>query len=93
MSTSSTIDALLALMATPGGFIFILGSILTLITRSKYIPIEIVNRCRLLCEAVEKYYNKKLGLEMKAFTPGLETPFSVNPEQGPFQCTGEGKLY
>lgn len=93
VSTSSTIGALLALMATPGGFIFVLGPILTLITRSEYVPIETINRCQLLCEAVEKYYNKKLELEMKSFTPGLETPFSVNSEQGPFQCTGEGKLY
>lgn len=93
VSTSSTIGALLALMATPGGFIFVLGPILTLIIRSEYIPIETVNRCRVLCEAVEKYYNKKLELEMKSFTPGLETPFNFNSEQGPFQCTGEGKLY
>lgn len=92
VSTSSTIGALLALIATPGGFIFVLGPILTLIIRSEYLPIETVNRCRLLCEAVEQYYNKKLELEMKSFTPGLETPFSVNSEQGPFQCTGEGKL-
>nr|YP_009029079.1 hypothetical protein [Cylindrotheca closterium]AGH28615.1 hypothetical protein [Cylindrotheca closterium] len=92
-SSSYTIGALLALMATPGGFIFVLGPILTLIIRSEYVPIETVNRCRLLCEAIEKYYNKKLELEMKSFTPGLETPFNVNSEQGPFQCTGEGKLY
>ena len=93
VSTSSTIGALLALIATPGGFIFVLGPILTLAIRSEYTSIETINKCRLLCEAVEKYYNKKLELEMKSFTPELETPFSVNSEQGPFKCTGEGKLY
>ena len=93
VSTSSTIGALIALMATPGGFIFVLGPILTLIARSEYISTENINTCRLLCEAAEKYYNKKLELEMKEFTPELETPFNVNPKQGPFKCTGEGKLY
>lgn len=93
VSTSSTIGALLGLMVAPDGFIFLLGPILTLISRSKYVSSETLNRCRLLCEAVEQYYNKKLETEMKSFTTGLETPFSANSEQGPFQCTSGGKLY
>ena len=32
-------------------------------------------------------------MEMKSFTQEMVTPFKVDPEQGPFQCTDEGKLY
>lgn len=93
VSTSSTIGALLALLAAPGGFLFVLAPILTLISRYEYVSIETINRCQLLCEAAKEYHNKKLAIEMESFVREMETSVNISPDQGPFQCTGEGKLY
>ena len=93
VTTSSTAGALLALLSAAGGFIFVLAPLLTLISRYEFISSETVNRCRLLCEAAQEYHNKKLGIEMKSFAQEMETSLSLTSDEGPLQCTGEGKLY
>ena len=93
VTTSSTAGALLALLLTTGGFIFVLGPLLTLISRHEFVSAETINRCRLLCEVVQEYHNKKLGIEMESFVQEMETSVSVNSDRGPFQYTSEGKLY
>ena len=95
LSTSSAylIGALISLLSVPGGIVFIVGPIITLVSRYEYIPPEMVNECKLLCQAAKQYYNKKFLIEMKALNPELEMPVNLNVEQGPFECEGEGVLF
>lgn len=93
VTTSSTAGALLALLTAPSGYLFVLVSVLTLINRYEVVSDETLNRCRLLCEAALKYYNKPLNIEMGEFSQTMETKPNFNSEQGPFQCTNNGTLY
>ena len=93
MKRSTVFFSLLALLSAPGGFIFVLAPLLTLISRYEFVSSETINRCRLLCEVAQQYHNKKLGIEMESFVQEMETSFSLTSDEGPFQCTGEGRLY
>ena len=93
VATSSTAGALLALLAAPGGFLFVLAPIVTIIHRYESVSAETINRCRLLCEAAKQYHNNKLAIEMKSFIQEMETSVNISSEQGQFECRDEGKLY
>ena len=91
VSTSSVAGLLLSVLAVPGGFMFVLGPILTLLSRYEYIAFESINICKLLCEVGKDYHNEKLVMEMKSLE--TEIPFIFNLEEGPLQRRGESELY
>lgn len=92
-SSAYLIGSLVSLLSVPGGIVFIVGPIATLVSRYEYIPPELINECKLLCQATKQYYNKKFLIEMKALNPELEMPVNLNAGQGPFECKGEGVLF
>ena len=93
ISTCSTAGALLALLAAPSGYLFVLVPILTLIGRYEFISAETLNRCQLLCRAAKEYHNKQLGIEMKEFSKTMGIKIDLNSKQDVFECTSKGALY
>lgn len=87
MTSSSTVEALIAFLLTKSdGFLVVLVTILTLISRYEFISPEILDRCKLLCETAKEYHNKIFQMEMKALIK------EMGIGQGPFECK-KGELY